>query len=267
MNILEKIVAHKRAEVAVRKNTIPIFALEKKPYFNGPTLSLKEYLNRSSGIGIIAELKRQSPSKGVLRQTLNVEEISIGYMQHGASALSVLTDTHFFGGSHADLEVARFFNLCPILCKDFLVEEYQIVEARAFGADVILLIAGVLDESTMKNFIDTAHSLGLEVLVEISNDEELAKIQNLQWDHVGVNSRDLRDFSVSIERSLNLAAMLPLSASKIAESGIDSPETLVRLRKGGYNGFLIGEQFITANDAGKACGKMIRESKKILGIT
>jgi indole-3-glycerol phosphate synthase len=263
MNVLNEIVEHKISEVARRKSLVPIEALERKVFFDATPLSLRSYLSRADSSGIIAEMKRRSPSKGELRPHLNVERISIGYMQHGASALSVLTDTRYFGGSHADLEVAREFNLCPILCKDFLVDEYQIYEAKASGADVILLIAAVLSESEMRNFISVAHELKLEVLMEVHSVDELRKVEALDWDHIGVNARDLRDFSVSLDRAIDLAGLLPGASSKIAESGISGPHDLKRLKEAGFRGFLIGELFMKANDPGKACGRLIADTREL----
>jgi len=263
INILSEIVEHKKGEVAHRKSLVPLEALERKVFFDGPPLSLRVYLARSDSSGVIAEMKRKSPSKGEFRSHLNVEGVSMGYMQHGASALSVLTDNKYFGGSHADLEVARMFNFCPILCKDFLIDEYQIFEAKAFGADVILLIAAILSESEIKHFISVAHELKLEVLVEIHNEEELHKVEALDWDHIGVNARDLRDFSVSIDRAIKLSALVPSTRSKIAESGIAGSHDLKRLKDAGFSGFLIGELFMKANDPGKACGQLIASTKNL----
>jgi indole-3-glycerol phosphate synthase len=208
-------------------------------------------------------MKRKSPSKGDFRPHLDVERISISYMQHGASALSVLTDTRYFGGSHADLEIARTFNLCPILCKDFLVDEYQIVEAKAFGADVILLIAAVLSDIEISHFISVAHGLKMEVLMEVHSADELRKVEALDWDHIGVNARDLSDFSVSLDRAIELAGLLPGSISKIAESGISGPQDLKLLKEAGFGGFLIGELFMRANDPGRACGRLIVDTREL----
>jgi indole-3-glycerol phosphate synthase len=264
VTILDKIIAHKRQEVARRQRLVPRVALEEELHFNAPTLSLKEYLARPNSIGIIAELKRKSPSKGLLRQDLSVEEISISYMQHGASALSVLTDQNFFGGSYDDLRTARLFNLCPILCKDFVIDEYQLYEARAFGADVILLIAAVLQPAELEHLAGVAQQLGLEVLLELHTEQELQSLPKQQFDFYGINSRDLKDFSVDVERALALAALLPAQALKIAESGIDSPVVLAKLKQAGFNGFLIGEYFMRANNPGRACSQLIAETRKLV---
>ncbi len=264
MTILDKILANKRQEVARRQELKPIAALKESVHFSAPTLSLRTYLSREGALGIIAEIKRQSPSKGQLRSDLDVEEISISYMQHGASALSVLTDAKFFGGSLDDLQTARFFNLCPILCKDFVVDEYQIYEARSYGADVILLIAAALDSEALERLCLLAHELSMEVLVEVHSEDEIAGLPGVAFDHYGVNSRDLRDFTVDLDRAMALARLLPEGSSKIAESGIDAPEKLVRLKQAGFNGFLIGEYFMKANFPGRACGKLIAESTKLL---
>ena len=169
-NILDQIVAHKREEVAKRKEIYPVKLLEQSIYFNTPTVSLSKYLRRPDKLGIIAEFKRRSPSKGDINPYASVEEVSIGYMQAGASALSVLTDTHFFGGKNEDLTEARKFNYCPILRKDFVIDEYQIIEARSIGADAILLIAACLEKAEIKSLAALAQSLGLEVLIEIHNE-------------------------------------------------------------------------------------------------
>src|ERR1041385_4589017 len=165
MDILEKIIAHKRKEVAERKSLYPVKLLEKSIYFSSPCVSLRKYLLRSDKVGVIAEFKRRSPSKGVINRYAPVERTSIGYMQAGASALSVLTDSEFFGGKSEDLSTARKFNYCPILRKDFTIDEYQIVEAKSIGADAILLLANVLDAKKVKAFAKFAKSLGLEVLL------------------------------------------------------------------------------------------------------
>jgi indole-3-glycerol phosphate synthase len=184
-------------------------------------------------------------------------------MQHGASALSVLTDSHFFGGAHADLEKARYYNLCPILCKDFILDEYQITEARAYGADVILLIAAILDDDKIMRFIDLSHRLNMEVLVEVHTENELDRVIDFKWDHLGINARDLRDFSVSIDRAIKLGNMVNNLRSRIAESGIHGPADLIKLREAGFNGFLIGELFMKANDPGRALGQLINNGQNV----
>src|SRR6187200_1712301 len=191
MNILDQIIEHKRKEVSERKELYPIKFLEQSIFFGSQPVSLKKYIQREDKSGIIAEIKRKSPSKGIINPHVSVERTSIGYMQAGASALSVLTDKNFFGGSNEDLTVARKFNFCPILRKDFTIEEYQIVEAKSIGADAILLIAGILNHAKIKSLSELAHSLEMEVVLEIRDESELYSALNEFTDIVGVNNRNL----------------------------------------------------------------------------
>lgn len=261
-NILTKIIAHKQREVAERKGLYPTKLLERSLFFDGPTISLKEYLLRPDLSGIIAEFKRRSPSKPTLNLHAQVETVSIGYMMAGASALSVLTDTEFFGGQSSDLETARKFNYCPILRKDFIVDEYQVLEARAIGADAILLIAEALDAQQVKSLATLAHSLGLEVLMEVHSAPQLEKLCP-EIDLVGVNNRNLDTFAVSTETSKKLAPLIPDSVVKISESGISSPEAILDLRGHGYKGFLIGEAFMKHSQPQKGCATFIQRLKKL----
>lgn len=244
MSILQEIVKHKKAEVAERISLYPIKLLEQSIYFAGKTVSLKKYVLREDKSGIIAEFKRQSPSKGVINPYAEVERTSIGYMQGGASALSVLTDKKFFGGKNEDLTVARKFNYCPILRKDFVIEEYQIVEAKAIGADAILLIAAILSPQRVKELASFAKTLDLEVLLEVHNLEELQQSLTPEVDLVGVNNRNLNTFETSVTVSQALAQHIPNDFVKVSESGISSPATVVELQGFGYQGFLIGESFM-----------------------
>jgi indole-3-glycerol phosphate synthase len=244
MNILDQIIEHKKKEVAERKELYPVKFLEQSIYFKTEPVSLKKYIQREDKSGIIAEIKRKSPSKGVINPHVSVERTSIGYMQAGASALSVLTDKQFFGGSNEDLTVARKYNFCPILRKDFTIDEYQIVEAKSIGADAILLIAAVLDAGQMKSLAAFAHSLGLEVLLEVHNEEELQKSLDAGADLMGVNNRDLKTFQLSIEVSKRLANMIPAGVVKVSESGIESVEAILDLKMYGYEGFLMGQNFM-----------------------
>jgi indole-3-glycerol phosphate synthase len=262
MTILDKIVAHKQKEVAELKERYPIKLLEESIYFSTPTVSMKEYLLRPDKSGVIAEFKRRSPSKGDINPYVSVEQVTIGYMQAGASGLSVLTDREFFGGKNEDLTEARKYNFCPILRKDFIVDEYQIFEARSIGADVILLIAACLETDELKKLAARAKSLGLEVLMEIHSKEELSKF-NEHVDIVGVNNRNLKDFSVSIATSINLFDDLPKEVVKISESGINDPNAIVKLKKVGYQGFLIGEYFMKTADPAKTCREFIKRIKYI----
>src|SRR3990170_4153020 len=221
MNILEEIIEHKRKEVFERKELYPVKFLEQSIFFGSQPVSLKKYIQREDKSGIIAEIKRKSPSKGIINPYVAVERTSIGYMQAGASALSILTDKNFFGGSNEDLTTARKYNFCPILRKDFTIDEYQIVEAKSIGADAILLIAAALEPSKLKSLADFAHTFGLEVLLEVHNEEELEGSLDAGADLIGVNNRDLKTFQLSIEVSKRLADLIPSTVVKVSESGIE----------------------------------------------
>jgi indole-3-glycerol phosphate synthase len=262
MTILEKIVAHKQKEVAERKELYPAKLLEQSIYFPTPTVSLKKYLLRSDKSGIIAEFKRRSPSKGDINAFASVEKVSIGYMQAGASALSVLTDKHFFGGSNADLTEARKFNFCPILRKEFIIDEYQLIEAKSIGADVILLIAECLEKDQVLQLAKQAKALGLEVLLEIHSEEQLEKLNEFV-DVVGVNNRNLKDFSVSIQTSIDLFSKIPDDFLKISESGINDANAIVELKQVGFQGFLIGEYFMKSADPAKTCRELIKKVESL----
>jgi indole-3-glycerol phosphate synthase len=244
MDILETIIARKTSEVAEAKELFPIKLLEQSIFFSSPTVSLKKYVQRADKTGIIAEFKRKSPSKGVINAYASVERTSLGYMQAGASALSILTDKHFFGGSNEDLKTARKYNFCPILRKDFTIDEYQIVEAKSIGADAILLIAAVLSPEKISKLVEFAHGLQLEVLLEVHNEEELRSNLNSSADLVGVNNRNLKTFDVTIDTSKKLSELIPAGVVSVSESGISNPAIIVELRKFGYQGFLIGENFM-----------------------
>ena len=244
MNILDQIIEHKRKEVAERKSLYPVKLLEQSICFSTLPVSMTKYIQREDKTGIIAEFKRKSPSKGIINAHASVERTSIGYMQAGASALSVLTDKQFFGGSNEDLMIARKFNFCPIIRKDFTIDEYQITEAKSIGADAILLIAAVLDPKQSKTFTKFAHSLGLEVLLEVHDEEELKQNLEVGANMIGVNNRNLKTFEVSIEISKKLALLIPKGVVMVSESGISSSETIMELKKFGYQGFLMGENFM-----------------------
>lgn len=244
MHILEKIIQHKRKEVQQKKELYPVKLLERSHHFEAPTLSLNDYLNKEGKTGIIAEYKRQSPSKGVINANASVERTTIGYMQAGASALSILTDEHFFKGKNADLEEARAFNFCPILRKDFTIDEYQIIEAKSIGADAILLIAAVLSPKRIKELTQLAHSLNLEVLLEVHHQDELIPNLETPVNLIGVNNRDLRTFETDIRHSIELFPLIPSHIAAVSESGISKPETITELREVGFKGFLIGENFM-----------------------
>jgi len=255
--MLPEIVAHKHREVAERKELYPAKLLERSIYFESPCVSMTEYLARPDKAGVIAEIKRRSPSKGVFKHSLSVELLSIGYMQAGASALSVLTDASYFGGSNEDILTARTFNFCPILRKDFTVDEYQVLEAKALGADAILLIAAVLTPVEVKQLATLARSLGMQSILEVHSELEIETHITPTVEIVGVNNRDLDTFQVEVETSIRLASRIPDQFCKISESGISEPQTIKRLRNVGYRGFLIGEAFMAASNPQAACRRLI----------
>jgi indole-3-glycerol phosphate synthase len=233
MNILEKIIEHKKIEVAERKLLVSEVELRNAENFKRTCYSLIEKLNQNNSTGIIAEFKRKSPSKGFINEYANVVEVTQGYSNGGAACLSVLTDNHFFGGSTEDLMAARI-NEIPILRKDFIIDEYQIIEAKAMGADVILLIAACLSVDEVKRLAAFSVSLGLEVLLELYDETIL----------VGINNRNLKDFKVDVSASLEMAKKIPDNKIKIAESGISDPAMIKIFKKAGFKGFLIGETFM-----------------------
>ncbi len=242
MNILDTIIARKKLEVAERKQRISVAQLEKGKFFTNETLSLKLFLSDPNKTGIIAEFKRKSPSKGIINDKVTVEEVTTAYAKHGASGISVLTGQEFFGGSLDDL-LAATINEVPLLRKDFMIDEYQLIESKAFGAEVILLIAACLTRAEVRTMAATAKRLGMEVLLEIHNEEELGHICD-EVDLVGVNNRNLKTFEVSIDISLDLINKIPKDKPAVAESGISDVDTIVTLRNAGFKGFLIGENFM-----------------------
>jgi len=260
---LEKIVAHKKLEIADRKLSRPLSVLEAEPLFFRKALSLSDHLLDKSKSGIIAEFKRKSPSKGVINSHGEVSDITFAYANLGASGLSILTDSEFFGGVNEDLIAARIHEI-PILRKDFIIDEYQIVEAKSIGADVILLIAACLTHETVQQLATFAKRLGLEVLLEIHDAGELDYICD-EIDLVGVNNRDLKFFTVDINRSIELAGRIPDNKIKISESGISSVATITELKKHGFQGFLMGENFMSKPEPAIAFASFVNQLKN--GIT
>lgn len=256
-DMLEKIIAHKRKEIIENKSLYPVKLLEQSIYFHSPCVSLKKYLQRDDKAGIIAEFKRKSPSRGIINQYAKVERTTIGYMQAGASALSILTDAKFFDGKNEDLTTARKFNYCPVLRKDFIIDEYQIIETKSIGADAFLLLANVLSAKEIKRFAKLGKSFGMEILLEVHDKSELESACN-EVDCVGVNNRNLKTFELNVKRSFELSGFIPNDFVKISESGIESAETIHELKKTGYRGFLIGENFMKQPDPAKACKDFIQ---------
>ncbi|HEY8660750.1 MAG TPA: indole-3-glycerol phosphate synthase TrpC [Hanamia sp.] len=259
MNILDTIIAKKKMEVAERKRNKSIFSLESEPLFKNKTLSFKDFLLRKDKTGIIAEFKRRSPSKGIINNISSVVEVTTDYAKYGASAISVLTDEDFFGGSLADLSAATIHEV-PILRKDFIIDEYQLIESKAFGADIILLIAACLSKEEVKHLSSFAKNISLNVLLEIHNEEELEHICD-EVDVVGINNRDLKSFKVDINHSIELCKKIPADKIKISESGIDDVATIHLLKQNGFSGFLMGEKFMKEKDPGKAFKDFVKELK------
>ena len=260
MNILETIITKKKVEVDERKRNKSIAELENGPFFKNKVLDFKKYLLREDKTGIIAEFKRRSPSKGTINNSSTVAAVTTAYAKYGASGISILTDEEFFGGSLNDL-LGATVNEVPLLRKDFMIDEYQLIESKAFGAEIILLIAACLNKEEVKRLAASAKNLGLNVLLEIHNEEELEHICD-DVDVVGVNNRDLKTFTVDINRSIELGKKIPADKIKISESGIDDV-TAIRLLKGnGFRGFLIGEKFMKEKDPGEAFKNFVEELNK-----
>jgi indole-3-glycerol phosphate synthase len=257
MNILDQIVIDKRKEVDLRRSLIPTSQLEQSVLFERDTVSLTKRLKNSAS-GIIAEHKRRSPSKSIINQNLNVFDVAQGYESAGVCGMSVLTDGKYFGGSLDDLLLARASCNLPLLRKEFIIHPYQILEAKAYGADVILLIASILSKVEIKKFSELAKSLNLEVLLEIHNEEELHKSVMPSLDMMGVNNRNLKTFEVSLDTSKHLSTLIPDDFIKISESGISSIESIKELHPYGYQGFLIGENFMKTDNAGESAKSFIK---------
>jgi indole-3-glycerol phosphate synthase len=262
INILEQIITYKKEEIKKNKRKVPLALLEKEPAYARDIFSMKKFLTDPERTGIVAEFKKKSPSKGIINNRSTVEEVTAAYARYGASVISVLTDEPSFGGTAGDLQNARFNNL-PILRKDFILDPYQLVESRAMGADVILLIAACLSPAETRSLAGTARQLGLEVLLEIHNEKELGHLCD-EVDVVGINNRDLKTFTVDIEHSIRLAERLPFNKLRVAESGIRDVETILRLKAAGFHGFLIGEQFMNAPDPAIAFASFVDQLKNKL---
>jgi indole-3-glycerol phosphate synthase len=258
MDILDKIVIQKRKEVELKKQLIPNQQLETSALFTRTTISLSNAL-RSSKSGIIAEFKRRSPSKSIINQDATVQDVALGYEKAGVCGMSVLTDGHFFGGSLDDLLIARSAIGLPLLRKEFIIDEYQIIEAKAHGADVILLIAAILTRKEIQDFLELARELQLEVLLEVHNEDELNHALMPGLHMIGVNNRDLKTFQVSLENSRLLASKIPSGFVKVSESGISNTKAIGALRQEGYQGFLIGENFMGTKDPGKNAAQFIKK--------
>ena len=258
MNILDKIVADKRVEVDHRKSLFPAGYWETAPLFDRPSNSLAERL-RASDSGIIAEHKRRSPSKQNINSSLTLTDVAKGYEKAGVCGMSVLTDLKYFGGALEDLNQARAVTQFPLLRKEFIIDEYQLIEAKAHGTDVILLIAAVLSRKEIEQLSNAAKSLGLDVLLEVHNLEELEKSIMASLDMIGVNNRNLKTFEVSLDTSKSLGEKIPDEFVKVSESGISTVEAIKDLKNYGYQGFLVGENFMKTQDPGLAALDFIKQ--------
>lgn len=256
MNILDTIVARKKIEIAQAKENISIQQLEQCNFFNRSTVSLSQNILKENSTGIIAEFKRKSPSKGIINDKAYAVEVVKDYEQAGVSGSSVLTDTDFFGGSKEDLQNVRKEVSLPLLRKDFMIDEYQFIEAKNWGADIVLLIAAILTPQEVKTFTDLAQNLGLEVLLELHGEEELNHVYH-KVNMVGINNRNLKTFEVDVEQSIRMAEKLGRDFIKVAESGISNIDTLKHFRTNGFEAFLIGENFMKTENPALACKDFI----------
>lgn len=262
MTILDRINEFKRLEVGRRRTKTPLEMLKDSLGYQGDRRSLSQSIRGNTDYGIIAEFKRKSPSQDDINVSADPKIVTSGYERAGAAGISCLTDAQFFGALPTDIDVVRSTVNLPVIRKDFIVDPYQIHEARAMGADAILLIAASLSAGEIDEFAAEASELGLEILCEVHNEEEVAKLSP-NVDIVGVNNRNLKDFTVSIANSLRLAEMLPPGLLKISESGIEDPQSIVKLRRQGFDGFLIGTYFMRETDPGAACAEFIRRVREI----
>jgi indole-3-glycerol phosphate synthase len=249
MTILDTIIERKKEEIAFSKSKISVEQLKNSEFFDRKKFSLQESIQNKTGI--IAEFKRQSPSKGIINNTVSPLEVAKAYENFGASGISILTDKDFFGGSFEDIINVRKEISIPILRKDFMVDEYQFYEAKSMGADAVLLIAACLSPDQVQEFTALSHELGMEVLLEIHTEEELAHYHS-EIDMVGINNRNLKDFKVDLQHSIQLKNKLPKNTVSVAESGIYSLEDFHYLKEKGFDGFLMGEYFMKNTDPAKA---------------
>ena len=274
MDILEEIIAHKRIEIEQRKRFIQprqmITLTEQKMQEDEgcvPGGSMKEALMKSE-TGIIAEFKRKSPSKGWIKEEGKASIIPLSYQQNGATALSILTDIDYFGGYDEFIQEARHVGVTlPILYKNFVVDEYQLLQARYCGASAVLLIAACLSKEECRNLMRMAHQLGLEVLLEMHGERDF-EYAELEPDMYGINNRNLGTFVTDVENSFRLSEMLPKNVCRVSESGISQPQTVLRLREeGGFRGFLMGEQFMKQADPGEALAQFINQLKSSADVS
>lgn len=261
MSILEKIVSTKKEEVASAKRLFPQSALLDSPLYHAPKHSIRDVISSGKTTGVITEFKRRSPSKGWINEHADAVRVATGYADHGAAAVSVLTDTVYFGGKLEDLAQVRRSISIPILRKDFTIDAYQLHEAKAYGADIILLIAAVLSPAQVKELTQEAHAIGLEVLLELHEESELHHLC-AETDLVGINNRNLRNFEVDIEHSIRMQAQLPEHIIRVAESGIHSPAVAASLLSSGFHSLLMGEYFMKQSDPAMAFATFVKQLKQ-----
>ncbi len=264
-DFLQEIVAYKRRELAEMKDVLSYAQLHvrvEEKIGEGETLpSMRKALENDS-FGIIAEFKRRSPSKGWINEGADAHVVPLAYQTNGAAASSILTDSHFFGGSDRYVVQARQAGLTiPVLYKNFVIDEYQVLQARLCGASAVLLIAACLDKSECRRLMDFAHQTGLEVLLEMHGENELDYVE-LQPDMCGINNRNLGSFVTDVENSFRIAERLPADACKVSESGISNPATVVQLQKAGFQGFLMGEHFMKTEAPGAALARFLEECRQ-----
>lgn len=258
MNILDAIVEHKRIEVLKRKQKRPLSSMGSLPYYRRKTNHI-DHGRIGNTPGIIAEFKRKSPSGGPIQMNADPVEVARGYDAAGAVAMSILTDRSFFGGSFRDLSGVRSaYPALPLLRKDFIIDPYQIHESSAYGADLVLLIAAILEKQEVEDLTGEARSLGLQVLLEVHEEKELEKFHE-GIDYIGVNNRDLKTFHVDTGRSLELIGLMPPGVVGVSESGISQMDEILKLSEAGFRLFLIGESFMKQEDPGQACRKLIEQ--------
>jgi indole-3-glycerol phosphate synthase len=259
MNILQQIVDYKREEIAARKRNTPASSFRDAELFRRKSISLLSALDRRPLFSVIAEIKRSSPSAGVMNMAVQPEQLAGQYEKHGASAISVLTDQRFFNGNLDDLKSVRQVVSLPVLRKEFIIDEYQIAEAKAYGADAILLIAGILEASQLDEYFEAASSYGLESLVELYEERELDKIDFDKLNLIGINNRDLRTMEIDLNRTIRMAKYIPAGTTIVSESGIQSSDDLRRLKDSGIHAALIGELFMKSRNPGETMQQMLAE--------
>jgi indole-3-glycerol phosphate synthase len=260
MSILGRIITQKRKEVDVRKKLISIASLEATEFFKSARPSFHDAI-AAKGPSVIGEFKRMSPSKGIINSQVEIDEVARGYEAAGVKAMSILTDLEFFGGDELDLQRVAAYAGIPLLRKDFIVDEFQIIESRSIGASAILLIASVLNKKEISKFTNLAVSLGLDVLCEIHDPSELDKL-SAKNNILGINNRNLKTFAVDLGHSQELIRQLPAESLKVAESGLSSYDEVKLLYESGFDAFLIGENFMRTPDPGRTAEKFIKGLKQ-----